>query len=263
MSGKPTLVFVPGAWHTAGTWSKTTALLSAQGYKCICITLPSTLGDPSATFLDDLTAVRDAIVGETTQGIDVVVVAHSYGGLLGSSAIKGLTRGRAKPDSSPATTPTGHVIGLAMIATGYAKAGLCFIDATGGNPPPFWIRDESTGFAKLIVDTRELFYHDLPAEEGAAWVAKLTNQSLKPLFEGGEHVYSGWKEVPSWYLATMDDKAFPGEAQVMFAKMSNDDGGDITIREVMSSHSPMLSKPQETTEFILEAVKDFVKPSVV
>ena len=86
MTQKPSLVFVPGAWHRAETWNKVTNLLTAQGYKCIAVTLPSTLSSPTTTFLEDVTAVRKAITAETVQGRDVVVVVHSYGGAVGGSA---------------------------------------------------------------------------------------------------------------------------------------------------------------------------------
>jgi len=103
-----------------------------------------------------------------------------------------------------------------------------------------------------------LFYHDLPKEEGEYWVTRLTKQSLKALMEGGEAVYSGWKDVPAWYLATTQDQALPVEAQRFFVQSAKEAGGDVTLREVESSHSPMLSKPQETVDFILEAVAAFV-----
>ncbi len=50
---------------------------------------------------------RAVISGETTQGRDVVVVAHSYGGIVGSSAVKGFTlpRRRCRPGPAPAATP--------------------------------------------------------------------------------------------------------------------------------------------------------------
>jgi pimeloyl-ACP methyl ester carboxylesterase len=76
MSRKPTLVFVPGAWHSASTWDKVASLLQAQQYRCVRVALPSTKSDPSATFGDDVQAVRDAIVAETTQRHDDVVVVH-------------------------------------------------------------------------------------------------------------------------------------------------------------------------------------------
>lgn len=35
------------------------------------------------------------------------------------------------------------------------------------------------------------------------------------MFEGGEHAYAGWLDVPNWYLSTTEDKAFPVQAQRM------------------------------------------------
>ena len=86
MAQKPTIILVPGAWHTAETWVKVIALLAAQDYKCIAVTLPSTLSSPTTTYLEDLTAVRNAITAETAEGQDVVLVVHSYGGSIGGSA---------------------------------------------------------------------------------------------------------------------------------------------------------------------------------
>jgi len=114
-----------------------------------------------------------------------------------------------------------------------------------------------TGFVDLVADARKLFYHDLPVEEGDYWVTRLTKQSTKALVEGGESVYSGWKDTPVWYLATRQDQGLPFEAQKFFVQSAKEAGGDVTLREIESSHSPFLSKPKETVDFILEAVKAF------
>lgn len=258
MSQKPTLVLVPGAWHIADTWEKVTSILEAQEYKCVRVDLPSTRGDPSATLLDDIEAVRTSITTEAKQGRDVVVVVHSYGGMVGASAVKGLTQ--HKQDASASTeSHSGHVIGIAMVATGFVMTGVSFIDGFGGKPPDSWIMDPQSGFVIIVVDPRALFYHDLPVDEGNHWVQKLKKQSMKALVEGGEHAYSGWKDVPVWYLATTEDKALPFQAQKMFVAMAKDAGGDVTLREVESSHSPMLSKPQETADFLCEAMCAFMK----
>lgn len=136
MSQKPTLVFVPGAWHSAIVWDKVISLLEPQGYNCIVVTLPTTMSDPSKSFGDDFQAVRDVIKSQTSQGKDVVVVVHSYGGAVGVSAIKDLTR--QKTDASTAATDSsqGHVIGIAAMATGFGPSGTTFLEALGGNPPP-------------------------------------------------------------------------------------------------------------------------------
>ncbi|KAM5344248.1 hypothetical protein ACJ41O_012785 [Fusarium nematophilum] len=257
MSQKPTIVLVPGAWHGPDTWNKVVSAMEAEGYKCIPVALPTTQGDVSANFSDDVKAVRDSIVAETSQGINVVVVVHSYGGAVGSSALKGLTPPNSALPSAGETT--GHVIGLFMIATGFVVAGLTFLDGLGGKPPPIWECDWENGIANITVDPRELFYHDLPVEEGEYWVGKLQKQALKAFTEGAADAYAGWKEVPVWYLATTEDKSHPTEVQMAFVQRAQAEGGDVKWSEIASSHSPMLSKPKETVEILLEALVAFTR----
>ncbi|RFU76306.1 alpha beta-hydrolase [Trichoderma arundinaceum] len=256
MSSRTSFVLVPGAWHRAETWDKITSIFEAKGYTCISVTLPSTTGDPTAGLGNDVSAIQKAIQSQTSQGRDVVLIVHSYGGLVGSSSIRGFAR-KHHDNLVSSSTSSGHVIGMAMMATGFAITGKSFLATTGGKPPPFWIADTETGFATLVADTRDLFYHDVPEEEGNFWVSKLTKHSLKSLSEGGEHVYSGWKDVPCWYLVTLEDHALPADAQKLFVKAAQEDGGDVTMRQVAAGHSPMLSKPKEAAAFVLEAAADF------
>ncbi|KAI2934668.1 hypothetical protein CBS63078_1218 [Aspergillus niger] len=200
----PTLIFIPGAWHQPTCYSKLITHLQTHhpDLHCTTITLPSTTGDPAATFKDDLDATRAAIITETIHhGRNVVLIAHSYGGMVANSAIKGFT--------SPSSSSSGIIIGLILIASGYTLTGLSFMDPFLGHPPPSWRANHTTGFAELVTSPRELFYHDLPEEEARYWVSQLRPQSLKALFEGGEYSYAGWKDVPSWYIGTGEDKGLP------------------------------------------------------
>lgn len=268
MSRRPTLVFVGGAWHTPKMWEIVASILETQeNYKCVCVALPSiTMSDqPSATFIEDVEAVRSSIVAETTQGRDVLVVVHSYGGPVGSSAIKGLTTQHRKQDDVPSASAkedltSGYVLGIVMLASGFNSTGKSMIDGFGGKPLPEWKLDPESGFATILVDPRELFYHDLPLDEGNYWAGKLENQSLAALTEGRERSYAGWMDVPVWYLSTTEDKALPLDAQRAFVQMAKDAGADVIVREVQSSHSPMLSRPKETVAFILEAVASLAGP---
>src|ERR1700749_3276162 len=95
MSTLPTLVFVPGSWHKPACYEKIIKLLQEKHrLRCIPVTLPSTAGNPDATFKDDIDAAREAISSETSHGHNVVVIAHSYGGMVGNSAIKGFAQPR-------------------------------------------------------------------------------------------------------------------------------------------------------------------------
>lgn len=252
MASKVVFILVPGAWHRASTWDKVTPLLEKKGHGAISVTLPSTSGDPAATFGDDVTHVRDLILSEVRKGHHVVVVVHSYGGVVGESAIRDLpTARRPSPDTSH-----GKVIGLALMATGFNKPNMSFIDGFGGKPPPIWRADEESGFVVFSegTDPAELFYHDLPTEEEKQyWVSRLKKQSIKSLYEGGENSYAGWQDVPSWVLVTTEDRPLPPEAQKMMIQTAVDAGASVEVREIDSGHSPMLSKPEETASFLIEA----------
>lgn len=223
--------------------------LQEHGYSSHAITLPSTSGDPGAGLLDDIRAVQSVVTSYCEAGHDVIIVVHSYGGFVGESAVKNLPT-RQKPSSN---SYHGKVIGLALIGTGFTKDGVSFIQGLGGKPPPFWRANTESGFAELVGDATALFYHDLTAEEGKAWTEKLLPQSLKSLFEGGEHAYTGWRDVPVWYLITLEDRGLPVEVARWMANDARVQGADVTVREIGSGHCPMLSMPKETSEFLREA----------
>jgi pimeloyl-ACP methyl ester carboxylesterase len=254
MAEKPTLLFIPGAWHKPQCYDKIINLLQNEhSFKCISITLSSTSDNPEATFRDDIDVARNVILSETTAGRDVIVIAHSYGGMVGNSCIKGLTR--PDPNTNHSTSPKGYVIALVLIASGFTITGLAFMDPLFGIPPPFWRVNKETGFAELTTDNRKLFYHDLPREEGEYWVSQLTTQSLKALFEGGEHAYAGWKDVPTWYIGTVEDKGLPVVIQRIQVGAARGQGGVVHHMELPTSHSPFLSMPAEVVASILQAAK--------
>lgn len=225
--------------------------LQKQGYDSYAVTLPSTSGDPKASLLDDINAVKTIVISQIERGQDVIIVVHSYGGFVGESALKDLPT-RRKPSCN---SLHGKVIGLELMGTGFTQASLSFIDGLGGKPPPFWRVNAQSGFAELVGDTTALFYHDLPEEEGKLWTGRLLPQSLKSLFEGREHVYMGWRDVPVWYLVTLKDRGLPVEAARWMANDAKEKGADVTVREITSGHCPMLSMPRQTAEFLVEAAR--------
>lgn len=225
--------------------------LQDQGYSSHAVALPSTCGDPKISLLDDIEAVKSIVTSHIEAGHDVIIVVHSYGGFVGESAVKNLPT-RQNPGANPAH---GKVIGLALMGTGFTRDGVSFIDGLGGKPPPFWRANTESGFAELVGDTTALFYHDLPAGEGKQWTGRLLPQSLKSLFEGGEHAYTGWRDVPVWYLITLEDRGLPVEAARWMANDAKEQGAEVTVREISSGHCPMLSMPKQTADFLVEAAK--------
>ena len=63
--------------------------------------------------------------------------------------------------------------------------------------------------------------------------------------------------VPCWSLVTTEDRAFPPEAQRAMAQAARDAGADIWSEEIAAGHSPMLSRPAETVDFLRRAAVVF------
>lgn len=79
----PTIVFCHGAWHNVRFFDKVIGILEPLGYRCITVPLPSSSGRvPPTTSLDeDIAAIRNAVLKELDAGRDVVMNAHSWGGI--------------------------------------------------------------------------------------------------------------------------------------------------------------------------------------
>ncbi|KIL93791.1 hypothetical protein FAVG1_02352 [Fusarium avenaceum] len=214
------------------------------------------MDNPMATFKDDVDAARSAIKNETERGCDVIVVAHSYGGTVGNSAVKGFNR----PAFTPAGTSSaerGYVIGLILIATGFCFTGLTFMDHFLNVTPPFFRVNNETGFADLTVHPQKFFYHDLSPAEADHATSMLTTQSLKALFEGREYSYSGWLDVPVWFIGTAEDQGLPIAVQRAQIGMARTLGGNVVYTELQSSHSPFLSQPTQVVQIMLQAFQSF------
>lgn len=107
---RPTLVFVPGAWHSPSAFARTTKLLEGEGYKCIGVTLPSVRPGPpfEPNFDRDIASIRAAMTKEAEAGNDILLIMHSYAGIPGGAACEGLLK---KPGED------GGVVGLVYISS--------------------------------------------------------------------------------------------------------------------------------------------------
>lgn len=257
MSVKPTLIFVPGAWHTPETWDMVLPLMEAQDYKCVKCSLPSVNSNPPKRIDDDIEVVREAIQAETSQSNNVVLVVFSYGGTVGSSALKGLTQPKQKEPGSNQGSP-GRILGMVMLASFFVPTGCTFLAGLGGEFPPWWKPNPETGLADITVDRAQLFYNtNLSPEDANHWAAKTGTHSAATFLQGGEHVYAGWMDVPVWYLACSEDMAVPVEIQRMLIQGAKDAGANVKSREIKSGHGVLLCKPRESAEFISEALAAF------
>lgn len=129
-SSKPTFVLIPGAWHSSSHYGHLVAHLREAGYPAVSLTLPSV--DPQEPkkieVVTDIAFIREKMLLPLLEdGKDVVLVMHSYGGLPGGAAAKGVSKSERTSEGL-----LGGVIGLVFIAAFLAREGDSLLSALGG-----------------------------------------------------------------------------------------------------------------------------------
>lgn len=133
----PTFVFSLGAWVTPKVFDPLRARLAVLGFSSECLPHPSIGAEPpSKTLADDVASLRDLLTTLADKGKDVIVVAHSYGGVVASAAVEGLdksTRGTADK--------LGGIVKIIYVSAFALDKGQSLLGILGGNFLP-WMRIE-------------------------------------------------------------------------------------------------------------------------
>jgi pimeloyl-ACP methyl ester carboxylesterase len=222
------IVLVHGAGGDGSSWSKVIPILTDAGHRVIAAQLPL------YSLTDDVDTVKRAIerIGGPT-----ILVGHSYGGEVITNA------GYNNP----------NVTGLVYIAAIAPDEGETGTDLFEQLPEEFLRRFnesvafDSAGFLYFIPEkVHESFAHDVdPAEANIlAAVQKPFNQSITAEKSGPP----AWKQLPTWYQVSEDDRLIPPEIQRKYADRMN-----ATTISLKSSHASLVSQPYEIAELILNA----------
>lgn len=135
MNPNPIFVFVPGAWHTPDTFDIVRDVLAKRGYESEAV--PNVSVDATDTSLGlhaDIAHTKSVLQSLTDQGRQIVVVNHSYGGLVGAGAVEGLGfQQRAQAGLS------GGVIQVVWMAAFVAPKGMSVVDMLGGDYLPWML----------------------------------------------------------------------------------------------------------------------------
>lgn len=90
---KPTFVFSLGAWNPPAFFDAVRDRLKTLDYPSECPAHPSVGAEPpSLTLEDDVASLRGLLTALADKGKDIIVVAHSYGGIVASGASEGLLK---------------------------------------------------------------------------------------------------------------------------------------------------------------------------
>ncbi|WP_431919633.1 alpha/beta fold hydrolase [Nonomuraea jabiensis] len=229
---KPTVVLVHGAFADASGWNGVAGRLIRDGYPVLAPANPLRGVAADSAYLSSVLA--------TLSG-PLVLVAHSYGGMVITNAATGNADVKALVYVAAFAPDEGDT--LLSLQTKYpgSKLGETALDF---RPYGEGLVD---GYVKHEV-FREVFAGDLPrATTDLMWAGQRPSD-VRALQEPSGA--PAWKKIPSWYLVARDDNVLPAAAQRFMAQRAG-----ARTAEVKASHVAMISQPAVTADLIKRAAR--------
>ena len=148
-SNKPTILFVPGTFHTPAHFQPIMSQLKGYSYPSLTVSLPSM--DPHLASISDvqadILAIRSKLMMLTTEKCrDVILVMHSYGAVPGCQAIRGLEKPKWV-----AFGQKGGVIHCVFVASSMVAQDGDALSTLGGGLPPWVFADVSSLQTHLVL----------------------------------------------------------------------------------------------------------------
>jgi pimeloyl-ACP methyl ester carboxylesterase len=239
---KPTIVLEHGAWADGSSWDGVIGLLQADGYPVYAPPNPLRgLANDSATLSDFL---------KTLSG-PVILVGHSYGGMVITNAVTG------DPDVKALVYINAFIPAQGETAFGLtaAQPGSCVGSANAflAVPYPGAAAGDFDTYLKTGPDLpypgfAQCFANGLPASRAAMLAA-----TQRPIaFSAGSAPSGtpGWQTIPSWSLIGTADHVIPPAEQLFMSQRAH-----ARITEINAGHLSLISHPGAVTRVIIAAAR--------
>ncbi|MEU6560685.1 alpha/beta fold hydrolase [Nocardia nova] len=230
---KPTVVLVHGAFAGASSWNAVVDKLVADKYPVVAA------ADPLRGPASDAATVRGLI--DSIDG-PVVLVGHSYGGSVISTAAAGSDKVRALVYVAAFEPAPGEsALELTNKFPGSTLPGTL-------HPVPFTGPGNVSGTDLYIQQDKypHQFAADVPADK--AKLAALTQRPIAQAALEEKATVAAWTDKPSWAVVTTADLNIPVAAQRFMAERAHSQ-----VTEVDASHSVAVSHPDIVAETIEKA----------
>ncbi len=220
------IVLVHGGFVDGSGWAGVYNILKKKGYNV------SIVQNPTKTLAEDVAFTKSAI---ESLGSDVVLVGHSYGGVVITEA-----------GTHPKVSSLVYITAFAP-DKGESVSSLIANPPPGAAVPP--ILPPKDGY--LFLDRAQFaasFAADVEADAAAFMADSQVPWGVEAL--AGAVTDPAPKTKPSFYLVATEDKMIPPPAQQAMAGRAK-----AKVTEVPGSHANYVSKPMEVAEIIQQAAE--------
>ena len=218
------IVLVHGGFVDGSGWRGVYDILKRDGHNV------SIVQNPTLTLSDDVAATKRVI---DAQDGPVTLVGHSYGGAVITGA-----------GDDPKVSELVYICGFAP-DDGESVDDLIKSAPADAPAPP--ILPPTEGYLALDkMRFADSFAADVDSGSAAFMADSQVPWSVSALSEITHH--PAWRQKPSWYLITTQDKMIPPPVQHFMSERAGS-----TVTHVDASHSVYVSKPDAVAEFIEQA----------
>ncbi|KAL4939279.1 hypothetical protein BDV06DRAFT_199300 [Aspergillus oleicola] len=242
------ILVIHGAYFLPPSWDDFIARLKDRNFTVECPRLPtcSDSKPPTATLADDVFVVRSAARSLIEAGHKILVLAHSYGGMVASEAIT--------PDLYSSNKDEGHgIVSLVLLSAWLVQPNSSLHDviAKYGFQCDVDLGSDDGGSTVYAKNAPESFYNDIARERAE----KLTRDNVTHNWAAAGGGISGapWKEIESVYVHLKQDLAIKLPLQESMVQEAVKAGGKIRPEELDSGHCPFLSRAEELVGIVVKA----------
>lgn len=228
-----TVVLVHGAFAESASWNGVIARLQERSVQAVAA------GNPLRSLADDARYVRDVIA---SIGGPVVLVAHSYGGMVATEAAAGndgvvalVYVGAFAPDHDE----SAFALSMQFPGSTLGDALIAYPVSTGG--------DEVAIRQDLF---HQQFAADVSPDVAALMAATQRPATLVALSDGLPTDVPAWKTIPSWFVFGEQDLNIPAALQRFMAERA---AARATHEVAGASHALAVSSPDPVAATIFEA----------
>jgi len=237
-STRPTIVLVHGSFADASGFDGVIRQLNDLGY--VTIAPPN----PLRTLLSDAVYVRSVL--DTIEG-PIVLVAHSYGGMVMTQAATGQNNVEAlvyingfAPAEGESANDLAYKFAGSMLTPDHLTV----------RPHPTSESTESGLEAYINADVfRDAFAADLDPATTAVMAATQRPIDLTALQQPCGR--PAWDTIPSWFVIGDDDHTIPPDLHRYMAERA----AAVRTVELAGSHVVMMARPADVVEVIVDAVE--------
>jgi pimeloyl-ACP methyl ester carboxylesterase len=251
---KPTIVIIHGAFHVPAHYDTLTYYLRAAGYEVHIPRLPSAneARPPNADLATDTQLIRTYVESLVEAGRTVIALMHSYGGQVGTNALRELGRQSRRKSIPGAVGGVSHLIYMAAYAL---SKGFSMMDKLNlFDDIISWsidMADDNTAVVRhpAMISARN---PEAMTREDKEYGNMLVRWSSKCMYQPLEHC--AWKEIPVTYIRTKTDSLIPPPYQDSMVETMRKEGAQVQVFELETGHVPHESAPDEVVDIVNKVI---------